>query len=227
MNGLLAPTEGDVYVYGRNTRSPSDLAEIRQRVGYVFQNPDQQLISNTIEDDIAFGLENLGLSPPEQERRICNAMHTMRLDNLKHLAPNSLSPGQKQRLAVAGVIAMEPDTIVFDEAGSMQSPRDAELLRQIIKAIHKKGTTIVQITHDMEELYDCDRVLVLKDGTIVMDGSPIHILSSGKIWREARLLPPFVVRVREALTDRGMHFMAGICTEDDLVKRICEYISIT
>ncbi|MDF2716032.1 MAG: transporter related protein [Paenibacillus sp.] len=227
MNALLAPTEGEVYVYGQNTRSPSDLAEIRQRVGYVFQNPDQQLISNTIEDDIAFGLENLGVSPSEQERRIHGVMRTMRLDVLKHMDPNSLSPGQKQKLAVAGVIAMEPDAIVFDEAVSMQSPRDAESLRQIIDGIHKKGTTIVQITHDMEELYDCDRALVMKDGAIAMDGSPIDIFSGSRTWQEARLLPPFAVRVREALTDRGIRFMAGICTEDDLVKRICEYVSRT
>lgn len=227
MNGLLAPTEGRVYVYGRNTRSPSDLAEIRQRVGYVFQNPDQQLISNTIEDDIAFGLENLGIRPSEQERRIRTAMRTMRLDILKNMDPNSLSPGQKQKLAVACVIAMEPDTIVFDEAVSMQSSRDAESLRDTIQAIHKKGTTIVQITHDMEELYDCDRALVMKDGTIAMDGPPTDILSGSGIWQAAHLLPPFAVRVREALTGHGVQNMADICTEDDLVKRICEYVSRT
>jgi len=227
MNGLLSPTSGDVFVFGRNTRSLSDLAAIRRKVGFVFQNPDQQLIANTVEDDVAFGLENLGICPSEQERRIEYVLRSLRLDTLKQLDPNDLTPGQKQKLAVAGVIAMEPDVIVFDEAMSMLSPRDAEELNQIMTAFHKQGLTVVQITHDMEELYDCDRVIVLKEGAMLLDGPPSLVFSNRGIWKESGLLPPFAVRVREALRDRGISFLEDAYTEDDLVRRICGYISKT
>lgn len=227
LNGLLTPTEGDVYVFGGNTRCKSDLAFIRKNIGYIFQNPDQQIISNTVEDDVAFGLENLGISPADQERRIRNALHRLRLDALKQVDPHSLTPGQKQKLAVAGVIATEPEVIVIDEAMSMLSPRDAEALGQVWRDLHKQGTTIVQITHDMEELYECERAVVVKEGTIVADDSPRRIFASGGIWKEAGLLPPFAVRVREALTDHGISFGQDAYTEDDLVTQLCEYVSKT
>lgn len=228
MNGLLAPTEGDVYVNGLNTRSPSDLADIRRTVGFVFQDPDQQLVANTIEDDVAFGLENMGVAPSEQVPRIDRVLRMMGLDALKQADPGSLSPGLKQKLAVAGVLATEPDAIVFDESISMQSPRDAETLRRIIKDVHGRGKTIVQITHDMEELYDCDRAIVMKDGTIAMDGSPGELWSDRAIWRESGLLPPFAIRVLETLAFHGVRIPEKMSdAEGDLVERICECASKT
>lgn len=225
MNGLLIPTRGEINVFGRNTCFENDLWEIRRMVGIVFQNPEIQIVGNTIEDDIAFGLENIGFTPLEIEKRMKVVMDQFQLYPLKNQSPHTLSPGQKQKLAIAGVVAMKPRVILFDEASSMQSPKDTQELYQMMCSLHNQGTTIVQITHDMEGLYGCDRIIVLQDGTVKLEGHPGDILANTMLLNEAGLIPPFAVRIRDAIMKSGYDAMRDANTSDQLVKQICKSTS--
>jgi energy-coupling factor transport system ATP-binding protein len=227
INGLLIPTRGKVNVFGHNPCFENERWEIRRMVGIVFQNPELQIVGNTIEDDIAFGLENIGVSPWEIEKRTHEVMDQFQLYSLKTQSPHTLSPGQKQKLAVAGVVAMKPKVIVFDEASSMQTPKDALELYEMMNLLHKQGTTIVQITHDMEGLYGCDRIIVLQDGTVKQEGNPSDILANTMMLKEAGLIPPFAVRIRDALMQSGYDEMRDASTFDQLVKQICKSTSKT
>jgi len=200
----------------------NDLWEIRRMVGIVFQNPDLQLVGNTIEDDIAFSLENIGVSPVEIDKRLTVVMDQFQLYPLKNQSPHTLSPGQKQKLAIAGVLAMKPKVVIFDEASSMQSPKDAQELYRMMSDLHKQGTTIVQITHEMEDLYGCERIIVLQDGMVKLEGKPSEIFANTSMMKEAGLIPPFAVRIRDALTESGYEEIRDAITPDQLVKQICK-----
>lgn len=222
MNGLLIPTRGEVNVFGRNPSCEHDLWEMRRMMGIVFQNPDLQIVGNTVEDDIVFGLENIGVPPEEMNRLLSEVMSQFQLHTLKHKSPHTLSPGQKQKLAIAGIIAMKPKVIIFDEASSMQSPKDAQELYRIMSVLHQEGTTIVQITHEMEDLYGCQRIIVLQDGLIKLEGKPCDILSNTTMMTEAGLIPPFAVRIRDAIMESGYDTARDATTTDELVRRICK-----
>jgi len=222
MNGLLIPTRGEIHVFGRNPCYENELWEIRRMVGIVFQNPDSQIVGNTIEDDIAFSLENTGVPPVEIDKRLTVVMGQFQLYPLKNQSPHTLSPGQKQKLVIAGVLAMKPKVVIFDEASSMQSPKDAQELYRIISDLHKQGTAIVQITHEMEDLYGCERIIVLQDGMVKFEGKPGEILANTIMMKEAGLIPPFAVRIRDALMESGYDEIRDAITPDQLVKQICK-----
>ncbi|WP_028609259.1 ATP-binding cassette domain-containing protein [Paenibacillus harenae] len=221
MNGLLIPTRGEIHFFGRNPCNENDLWEIRRMVGIVFQNPDSQIVGNTIEDDIAFSLENIGVPPVEIDKRLTEVMDQFQLYPLKNQSPHTLSPGQKQKLAIAGVLAMKPKAVIFDEASSMQSPKDAQELYRMMSDLHQQGTTIVQITHEMEDLYGCERIIVLQDGMVKLEGKPGEILANTIMMKEAGLIPPFAVRIRDSLMESGYDEIRNAITPDQLVKQIC------
>jgi len=222
MNGLLIPTRGEINVFGRNPCCDNDLWEIRRMMGIVFQNPDLQIVGNTIEDDIAFGLENIGVPPVEIDKRLTVVMGQFQLYPLKNQSPHTLSPGQKQKLAIAGILAMKPKVIIFDEASSMQSQKDTQELYRMISDLHKQGTTIVQITHEMEDLYGCERIIVLQDGMVKLEGKSGDILANTIMMKEAGLIPPFAVRIRDSLMESGYDEFRDAITPDRLVKQICK-----
>lgn len=225
MKGLLIPTNGKVYIFDKETCSPEHLGEIRQKVGLVFQNPDQQMVCLTVQDDIAFGLENLGLPPAEIERRIDEIMRKLDLLAVKEQDPHSLSPGQKQKLALAGVTAMEPEIVIFDEAASMLDPQGAQVIYNMMAELHQQGMTIVHITHDLDEIEIGGRIVVLNEGRIHFDGSWEGIMGNIKLLEEAGLCLPFAARIRDALCKEGFDLAERAATPEEMAKQICKYVS--
>ena len=178
INGILVPQNGRVVVGGIDTYSEENIFEIRRNVGMVFQNPDNQIVASVVEEDVAFGVENLGIAPEECRRRVDEAMKTVGINELREKAPHKLSGGQKQRVAVAGIIAMKPKCIVLDEPTAMLDPNGRrEVLETIKKLNNEDGITIVLITHYMDEAVQADRVVVINEGEIVLDGSPENVFS--------------------------------------------------
>ena len=172
MNGLLIPTQGKIYVDGMDTSLEENLWPVRQRVGMVFQNPDNQIVSAIVEDAVAFGPENLGIEPEEIRRRVDGALESVEMNEYRKKAPHLLSGGQKQRIAIAGAIAMEPECIVFDEPTAMLDPRGRQEVLKVIRSMNEKGITTILITHFMEEAASADKVIVMDSGSIVMEGTP-------------------------------------------------------
>lgn len=205
LNALLLPTEGAVLVEGLDTRDPRSVWDIRRRVGMVFQNPDNQIVATVVEEDVAFGPENLGLPPDEIGRRVDEALRTVGLAELSRREPHMLSGGQKQRVAIAGILAMRPACIVFDEATTMLDP---EGRREVLETAHRlrktEGLTILHITHNMEEAATADRVVVLSGGRIVLDGPPAEVFSDADRLRRLRLRAPEMAELGECLVARGV-----------------------
>ena len=187
-NALLLPTGGTLLVEGMNTADEELTMDIRRKVGLVLQNPDNQLVSTVVEEDVAFAPENLGFPSEEIRKRVDNALKIVGMDGFKLHAPHLLSGGQKQRIAIAGVLAMNPECVVFDEATAMLDPKGRQDVMDIIKLLRDRlGTTVVLITHHMKEAAQADRVLVLSDGRIVMDGAPKEVFSQVEKLRELEL----------------------------------------
>ena len=190
-NAILLPESGTVTVEGMDTRDESQLYDIRQTVGMVFQNPDNQIVATVVEEDVAFALENLGVPPAEIRARIDEAMQMSGIYKHREKAPHKLSGGQKQRVAIAGVIAMRPDCLVLDEATAMLDPRGREKVMETIHHLNKDfGITVVSITHYMEEAAQADRVLVMSEGHVVMEGTPKEVFSQTEKVRSLRLDVP-------------------------------------
>ncbi|MBX5475820.1 MAG: energy-coupling factor transporter ATPase [Clostridia bacterium] len=205
LNGLLVPEAGTVRVAGLLTSEPRHLREIRRRVGLVFQNPDNQIVAPVVEDDVAFGPENLGLPPEEIRRRVRRALEATGLAELSGRAPSQLSGGQKQRLAIAGALAMEPEAIVFDEATSMLDPVGrGDVIRTVSELRRSTGLSVVWITHDMAEAALADRVVVLHQGRVVADGPPVDVLTRAEDLRRWGLAPPHSVVLAERLRADGV-----------------------
>lgn len=190
--GLLTPTTGDVRVDGL-TLSPTTVHSIREKIGIIFQNPDNQFVGVTVKDDIAFGLENLNVPYPEMIARITKYARAVEMDDYLAKEPSQLSGGQKQRVAIAGTLAMHPDLIIFDEATSMLDPEGRHAMMAIMDDLKHQGKTILSITHDLREALRCDRVLVMHEGTVLKTGTPKEILRDEAVLEEARLtlLEPF------------------------------------
>ena len=212
LNGLLLPTEGSVTVDGMSTADDEHIWDIRSRVGMVFQNPDNQLVSSIVEDDVAFGPENLGIEPEEIRRRVDDALHKVGMYDKKDKGAHMLSGGQKQRIAIAGAVAMRPDCIVFDEPTAMLDPAGRESVMEIIEELNSEGITVVLITHFMEEAMEADRVIVLKDGQLLADRSPKELFADAELVREAGLEMPPVIELRDRL---GLD--KSIMSKDELV----------
>ena len=203
-NAVLLPTGGKVYVYGMNTADEALLLEIRRTVGMVFQNPDNQIVSNVVEEDVAFAPENLGVAPEEIRRRVDDALRTVGMYEYREHAPHLLSGGQKQRVAIAGVIAMQPRCIVLDEPTAMLDPQGRkEVLATVRKLNREKGITVVLITHHMMEAAQTDRVIAMAAGKIIADGTPEQVFSQVELLRSVGLTVPQTTELLDTLNKMG------------------------
>ena len=214
-NGVLLPAGGKVYVEGLDTANANLLLAIRQRVGMVFQNPDNQIVANVVEEDVAFAPENLGVPGEEIRRRVDEALATVGMSEFVRHAPHLLSGGQKQRIAIAGVLAMEPDCVVLDEATAMLDPVGR---REVLETVHRlnreKGITVVLITHHMNEAEQADRVVVMDDGHLVMDGTPAEVFTQVEKLRSMGLTVPDTVDLLDRLRRDGVDVPLDALTVD-------------
>ena len=203
LNGLLIPTSGEVIVSGFDTKDSDHIWDIRGRVGMVFQNPDNQIVSSIVEDDVAFGPENLGVEPSEIRKRVDDALKRVGMYELKDKGAHMLSGGQKQRVAIAGAIAMKPECIVFDEPTAMLDPKGRDSVMQIIRELNSEGITCILITHFMDEAEQADRVIVLKQGEVLCDRTPSELFSDREMIEKAGLEmpPPIDLRDRAGLPE--------------------------
>ena len=225
INGLYVPTEGKVTVCGMDTQEESNTWEIRRRAGMVFQNPDNQLVATVVNEDVAFGLENIGVPTEEMPGRIEKALKDVGMLPFADRAPHLLSGGQKQRVAIAGVLAMQPEAIIFDESTAMLDPQGRKEVLSAVKRLNREmGITVLWITHFMEEAVACDQVHVMHDGGIVLSGSPREILSDAAKVTPYRLDAPPMARLAGQLRKAGMPIKEGILTVDEMaeeVARLC------
>lgn len=220
-NAILLPESGTVTVEGMDTKDEARLYDIRQKVGMVFQNPDNQIVATVVEEDVAFALENLGVPPAEIRTRIDEAMEMAGIYKHKDKAPHKLSGGQKQRVAIAGVIALRPDCLVLDEATAMLDPRGREkVMRTIRRLNHEFGITVVAITHYMEEAAQADRVLVMSGGKIAMEGTPKEVFSQTETVRRLRLDVPQAAELRDELARAGLPMPEGIINEEECAEAL-------
>mgnify|MGYP000995016163 CR=1 FL=1 len=224
MNGIMKPTSGDIFVYGMNTKDEEKIWDIRQSAGIVFQNPDNQIVATVVEEDVAFGPENLGVAPDEIRMRIDKALDIVRMGDYKDRKPHQLSGGQKQRIAIAGILAMQPKCIIFDEATAMLDPIGRDEVLSCVKQLNRQNkTTVVYITHFMDEIVDADRVIVLQKGQIAMEGKPREIFCQVEKMRELRLDVPKVTELSYLLNKQGFQMPCDILTTEEMVEAICQY----
>ena len=221
MNALFLPTEGRVLVCGMDTLTEEKVWNIRRHAGMVFQNPDNQIVANVVREDVAFGLENLGVPQDEMVRRVEAALSAVRMSEFAETAPHMLSGGQKQRVAIAGVLAMEPELIIMDEATAMLDPSGrAEVLATVRKLNREKGMTVVWITHFMEEAAQADRLIVMNDGSVALEGTPRQVFSRVEEIKALGLDVPPMAELAQTLRERGMPLPEGILTVSDMVKEL-------
>ena len=222
LNAILLPCGGKVYVEGMDTQDEACLLEIRRRVGMVFQNPDNQIVANVVEEDVAFGPENLGVPTAEIRRRVDDALAAVGMEKFARHAPHLLSGGQKQRVAIAGVIAMEPECIVLDEATAMLDPAGR---REVLDTVHRlnreMGITVVLITHHMSEAEDADRVIVMNDGVVAMDGTPRQVFARVEELHGFGLAAPDTVELLYELGQAGLPVTLDSLTVDQCADTIC------
>ncbi len=220
VNALLVPSEGRVCVAGDDTREDDLVYLVRSKVGYVFQNPDDQLVASLVENDVAFGEENLGVDQDGLRARVTRSLAAVGLTGFERREVDSLSGGQRQRLAIAGALAMEPAVLILDEASAMLDPRGGADLMRTVRSLHADGMTVVMITHVMEEAALADRIIALADGKVRMDGTPREILTRIDDLRDMRLAPPFAARVSCELQMRGVPLRTCI-TNEELEEELC------
>ena len=221
MNALFLPTEGRVLVCGMDTLTEERVWNIRRHAGMVFQNPDNQIVANVVREDVAFGLENLGVPQDEMVRRVEAALSAVRMSEFAETAPHMLSGGQKQRVAIAGALAMEPELIIMDEATAMLDPSGrAQVLATVRKLNREKGMTVVWITHFMEEAAVADRLVVMNDGSVAMEGTPRQVFSRVEEIKALGLDVPPMAELAQTLRERGMPLPEGILTVSDMVKEL-------
>ena len=226
LNALLLPTEGDVLVDGISVRDEARVWDIRSRVGMVFQNPDNQIVAAVVEEDVAFGPENLGVPQEQLQERVDAALAAVDMTAYRKHAPHMLSGGQKQRVAIAGVLAMQPECIVLDEPTAMLDPRGREEVMQTVQALHdKRGMTVVYITHFMEEAAQADRILVMIQGELVMDGTPREVFADVDRLKELGLDVPVASEVAHDLRAAGIPLREDIITDEELGEALCQYNS--
>ncbi|MFR7746447.1 MAG: energy-coupling factor transporter ATPase [Eggerthellaceae bacterium] len=204
INALLVPDEGSVTVDGLDTADPDNTYTIRSNAGMVFQNPDDQLVASLVENDVAFGPENLSIPNPELRQRVEHALAQVGLSGAEKRETTALSGGQKQRVAIAGVLAMEPDILIFDEASAMLDPRGRRGLMRVCKELHAEGLTIVMITHFMEEAAEADHLIVLEHGKCVLEGTPEEVLIQDTVLEKMNLAAPFATEMARLLRQRGI-----------------------
>lgn len=223
LNAILMPTKGDIYIDGLNTKDEEHLWDIRQTAGMVFQNPDNQIVATIIEEDVAFGPENLGIEPMEIRKRVKEALTTVGMYELRDRQPHLLSGGQKQRVAIAGIIAMKPKCIIFDEATAMLDPSGRKEVMKTIKRLNKEeNITIMHITHFMEEAVDADRVIVMEKGKKVLEGTPKEVFSKVDKLKRIGLDVPYMTELSKELKEEGLDINDDILTVDEMVMKLCQ-----
>ncbi|MCQ4635455.1 energy-coupling factor transporter ATPase [Anaerovorax odorimutans] len=223
INALLLPSSGAVYVNGYDTRKEENVWDIRQSAAMVFQNPDNQIVSSIVEDDVAFGPENLGVPPEEIRIRVDHSLEAVNMYQHRKKAPHLLSGGQKQRIAIAGAIAMRPECIVFDEPTAMLDPKGRSEVMDIIKGLHKEGITVVLITHFMEEAAEAERVVIMDQGEVALDGTPQEVFAQGDKIRAMNLDVPLAVELCHRLRKKGIGVPEDIINMEEMVEFLCQY----
>ena len=222
MNALIVPDEGSVTVDGMDTADESRTLDIRKKVGIVFQNPDNQIVTTVVEEDVGFGPENLGVPTEEIHRRVHDALEAVDMLSYARSAPHMLSGGQKQRIAIAGMLAIEPQVLVLDEATAMLDPLGRKKIIDIVMDLHsKRGITVVMITQYMEEAVGADRIIVLNDGLVELIGKPVEVFSQGDRLRSIGLDVPVVVGIRDELISRDLIKPCGAMTSEELAEVLC------
>ena len=221
INALLSPTEGTLIVDGMDTSDEANIWKVRQKAGMVFQNPDNQIIASVVEEDVAFGPENIGIPTEKILKRVTESLEAVGMTKYRHHSPNKLSGGQKQRVAIAGIMAMHPDCIVLDEPTAMLDPKGR---REVIKTVRKlnkeEGITVILITHYMEEVIDADKVIVMDNGKIVMQGTPKEIFSEVEKVKGYRLDVPQVTELAYELRKEGVDIPADILSAEEFVEAL-------
>lgn len=222
LNVLLSPTEGTLWVDGKDVADEDNLWDIRKNAGMVFQNPDNQIIASVVEEDVGFGPENIGIPTDEIWTRVDKSLKSVGMLEYREHSPNKLSGGQKQRVAIAGVMAMEPKCIILDEPTAMLDPNGRkEVLDAVEQLNEKKGVTIILITHYMEEVVRADRVYVMDSGKVVMEGTPRAVFSQVERLKELRLDVPQITLLAHELRQEGLDIPEGILTRQELVDALC------
>lgn len=222
INGLLTPDEGKVYVNGIDTSATNDIFAVRSTVGMVFQNPDNQMVATIVEDDVAFGPENLGVEREEIGRRIDFALGVTGVEKFRDKPSAELSGGQKQRVAIAGVLAVKPQILILDEATSMLDPLGRKEVNEVIRKLNKDGMTVVTVTHYMEEAVDADRVIVFDGGKVAFSGTPKEVFSREKDLEVCGLCLPRATYIFNRLKERGVISGDVVLTGEELEVRLCE-----
>lgn len=226
LNALLLPTEGKVLVDGMDTADEADTLSIRQRVGMVFQNPDNQLVTTIVEEDVAFGPENIGVPGNEIRMRVDRALAAVGMEKYAHSAPNMLSGGQKQRIAIAGMLAMQPKVLVLDEATAMLDPKGRRDIIDLVTKLHKEnGITVVMITQYMEEAIGADRVAVMSGGEMILEGTPKEVFSQDELLHKHRLDVPVMQQLANRLNAHGANLPKSILSVEEMAQAICLSLS--
>lgn len=225
INGLNLPTSGDVIVDGLNTKDYEQIWNIRSRAGMVFQNPDNQIVATIVEEDVAFGAENLGVPREELRRRVDWALSVVNMTGYERHAPHLLSGGQKQRVAIAGILAMNPDYIILDEPTSMLDPSGRrEVMETVTRLNREEGKTVILITHYMEEAVQADRVVVMEKGKIVLEGTPREVFVHVDTMKGIGLGVPQVTELTKELIDAGISMKPEVLNEKEFVEGLCHYL---
>ncbi|HSQ34006.1 MAG TPA: energy-coupling factor transporter ATPase [Peptostreptococcaceae bacterium] len=223
LNAILKPTQGDIYISNMNTKEDDKLWEIRQNAGMVFQNPDNQIVATIVEEDVAFGPENLGIEPKEIKKRVKESLNAVGMYDFRKKQPHLLSGGQKQRVAIAGIIAMKPKCIIFDEATAMLDPSGRKEVIKTIKKLNKEeNITILHITHFMEEAVDADRVVVMENGKKVIEGTPREVFRQVEKLKSIGLDVPYMTELAKELKSEGIDIDDSILTVDEMVMKLCQ-----
>lgn len=226
LNALLLPTEGKVLVDGMDTADEADTHSIRQRVGMVFQNPDNQLVTTIVEEDVAFGPENIGVPGNEIRTRVDRALAAVGMEKYAHSAPNMLSGGQKQRIAIAGMLAMQPKVLVLDEATAMLDPKGRRDIIDLVTKLHREnGITVVMITQYMEEAIGADRVAVMSGGELILEGTPKEVFSQDELLHKHRLDVPVMQQLANRLNAHGANLPKSILSVEEMAQAICQSLS--
>ena len=226
LNALLLPTEGKVLVDGMDTADEADTLSIRQRVGMVFQNPDNQLVTTIVEEDVAFGPENIGVPGNEIRTRVDRALAAVGMEKYAHSSPPMLSGGQKQRIAIAGMLAMQPKVLVLDEATAMLDPKGRRDIIDLVTKLHKEnGITVVMITQYMEEVIGADRVAVMSGGELILEGTPKEVFSQDELLHKHRLDVPVMQQLANRLNARGANLPKSILSVEEMAQAICLSLS--
>ncbi len=222
LGGFFAPTSGKVEICSMDTSEEENFIPIRQKAGMVFQNPDNQLVATVVEDDIAFGMENLGVDPETMDKRIDKVLETVGMSDFRKSAPDKLSGGQKQRIAIAGILAMQPELLILDEPTAMLDPKGRREVMKSVQELCRSGMTVLHITHFMEEAVSCDRVIVVSEGRIALQGTPREVFSQEEKLKELALDVPVMTDLAHSLNRHGANIPKDILTVEELVEAICQ-----